>query len=122
MSGSLIDSVFVDSIVKGIGSFDREVAFAGLKKHATQPGAPDNGYGRVGIERYMKLHYVPADQIEQSVAETVDAAYGDFCIAQVAKVLGKTLDYTYFTNGSTYWRNVYDTSIGFFRGKNTDET
>ena len=120
MSGSLIDSLFADSIVKGIGSFDREVVFAGLKKHATQPGDPDKGFGRVGVERYMKLHYVPADEISQSVAETADAAYGDFCIAQVAKVLGKQEDYQYFLNRSEYWKNVYDKEVGFFRGKNAD--
>jgi predicted alpha-1,2-mannosidase len=120
MSGSLIDSLFADSIVKGIGSFDRETAFAGLKKHATQPGDPDKGYGRVGVEEYMRLHYVPADRIEQSVAETADAAYGDYCIAQIAKVLGKTQDYITFTNRSGYWRNVYDASVGFFRGKKSD--
>jgi predicted alpha-1,2-mannosidase len=120
MSGSLIDSLFADAIVKGIGSFDREVVFAGLKKHATMPGDPDKGYGRVGVEKYMKLHYVPADQIEQSVAETADAAYGDFCIAQIAKILGKSEDYATFMARSAYWRNVYDTGVGFFRGKNAD--
>ena len=49
MSGSLIDSLFADAIVKNVGSFDREVVFAGLKKHATQPGDPDKGFGRVVV-------------------------------------------------------------------------
>ena len=120
MSGSLIDSLFADAIVKNIGTFDREVVFAGLKKHATQPGDPDKGYGRVGVEEYIKLHYVPADKIEQSVAETADAAYGDFCIAQVAKVLGKQADYEHFLQRSNYWTNIYDKQVGFFRGKNSD--
>jgi predicted alpha-1,2-mannosidase len=120
MSGSLIDSVMADSIVKGIGTFDREAAYAGLKKHATEAGDPDKGYGRTGIEQYLKLHYVPADVIEQSVAETADAAYGDFCIAQVAKVLGKAQEHQAFMARSAYWRNVYDPGVGFFRGKNAD--
>jgi predicted alpha-1,2-mannosidase len=120
MSGSLIDSLFADAVVKGIGSFDRETAFEGLKKHATQPGDPAKGYGRVGVEEYMKLHYVPADKIPQSVAETADAAYGDFCIAQIAKVLGKQKEHEYFMGRSEYWRNVYDREVGFFRGKNSD--
>ncbi len=122
MSGSLIDSLFADAIVKNIGSFDREVAFAGLKKHATQPGNPSKGYGRVGVEEYMQLHYVPANKIEQSVVETADAAYGDFCIAQIAKVLDKKTDYDAFMRRSSYWENVYDKQIGFFRGKNADGT
>ncbi len=122
MSGSLIDSLFADAIVKNVGSFDRETVFTGLKKHATEPGDPDKGYGRVGVEDYMRLHYVPADKIEQSVAETADAAYGDFCIAQVAKTLGKRAEYEQFMERSAYWKNVYDRQVGFFRGKNSDGT
>ncbi len=122
MSGSLIDSLFADSIVKNVGNFDREVVFTGLKKHATEPGDPNKGYGRVGVEDYIRLHYVPADKIEQSVAETADAAYGDFCIAQVAKVLGKHAEYDDFMRRSAYWKNVYDRQVGFFRGKNSDGT
>ena len=120
MSGSLIDSLFADAIVKNVGSFDRETVFAGLKKHATEPGDPNKGYGRVGVEDYLRLHYVPADKIVQSVAETADAAYGDFCIAQIAKVLGKQPDYEEFMRRSGYWKNVYDRQVGFFRGKNAD--
>lgn len=122
MTGSLIDAVFADAVAKGIKGFDAATAYEGLKKHATTPGDPDKGYGRVGIEQYLKLHYVPADQIEQSVAETVDAAYGDFCIAQVAKSLGKHEDAAMFLKRSENWRNVFDPSVKFFRGKNTDGT
>ena len=120
MSGSLIDSLFADAIVKGIGTFDHETVFTGLKKHATQPGDPNKGYGRLGVEDYIKYHYVPNDKIEQSAVETADAAYGDFCIAQIAKTLGKQGEYDYFLKRSEYWRNVYDKQIGFFRGKNSD--
>jgi predicted alpha-1,2-mannosidase len=120
MTGSLIDSVFGDAAAKGIGGFDLEQAYEGLKKHATIPGDPAKGYGRNGIEQYLKLHYVPADQVEQSVAETVDAAYGDFCIAQVAKKLGKEGDASAFLKRSENWRNVFDSEVKFFRGKNAD--
>ena len=120
MTGSLIDSIFGDAAAKGITGFNLEDAYQGLKKHATIPGDPSKGYGRVGIEDYLKLHYIPADRIQQSVAETVDAAYGDFCIAQVAKALGKQEDYAAFMKRSENWRNVFDTSVKFFRGKNAD--
>ena len=120
MTGSLIDSVFGDAAAKGITGFDLEGAYEGLKKHATMPGDPAKGYGRVGLEQYLKLQYVPADQVAQSVAETVDAAYGDFCIAQVARALGKQDDYAAFMKRSENWRNVFDTSVKFFRGKNED--
>jgi predicted alpha-1,2-mannosidase len=120
MTGSLIDAVFGDAAVKGIQGFDLETAYAGLKKHATTPGDPDKGYGRVGLEEYLKLNYVPADHIEQSAVETADAAYGDFCIAQVAKVLGKQDDYAFFMKRSENWRHLFDSKTGFLRGKNQD--
>ncbi len=120
MTGSLIDSVFGEAAAKGIKGFDMESAYAGLKKHATQPGDPAAGYGRRGIEEYLKLGYVPEDRVEQSVAETTDAAYGDYCIAQVAKALGNTADYEMFMKRSTNWRHVFDKEIGFPRGKQSD--
>jgi predicted alpha-1,2-mannosidase len=120
MTGSLIDAVFGDAAAKGIGGFDLETAYAGLKKHATMPGDPDKGYGRVGLEEYLKLNYVPADHIEQSAVETADAAYGDFCIAQVAKALGKQEDYAFFMKRSENWRHLFDSKTGFLRGKKQD--
>lgn len=122
MTGSLIDSVFGDAAAKRIEGFDLAKAYEGLRKHATQPGDPDRGYGRRGIEEYLKLGYVPADRVKQSAAETTDAAYGDFCIAQVAKALGRADDVAMFLRRSQNWRNVFDPRIGFIRGKNTDGT
>jgi len=120
MTGSLIDSVFGDAAAKHITGFDLAAAYEGLKKHATLPGDPAKGYGRVGLEYYLKLQYVPADRIAQSAAETVDAAYGDFCIAQVARELGKQDDYAAFMKRSENWRHVFDPQVKFFRGKNED--
>lgn len=117
MTGSLIDSVFGDAAAKGIRGFDMGAAYEGLKKHATQPGDPDRGYGRRGIEDYLHLGYVSAEHVSQSVAETVDAAYGDFCIAQVAKALGKRGDTAMFIARSRNWRNLFDSATGFLRGK-----
>jgi predicted alpha-1,2-mannosidase len=120
MTGSLIDSVFGDAAAKHITGFDLAAAYEGLKKHATIPGDPAKGYGRVGLEYYLKLQYVPADRVAQSAAETVDAAYGDFCIAQVAKELGKQDDHAAFMKRSENWRHVFDPQVKFFRGKNED--
>jgi predicted alpha-1,2-mannosidase len=122
MTGSLIDSVFGDAAVKRIQGFDLAKAYEGLKKHATQPGDPDRGYGRRGIEDYLKLGYVSVDHVSQSVAETADAAYGDFCIAQVAKSLGRNEEASMFLKRSQNWRNVFDPSTGFLRGKHVDGT
>ncbi len=122
MSGSLIDSLFADAVVKNISGFDKEAAYEGLHKHATQPGDPDRGYGRQGIEQYLRLNYLPADRVDQSVAETADAAYGDFCIAQIAARLNKTDDAAFFLKRSENWRNIFDPKTRFFRGKKEDGT
>jgi predicted alpha-1,2-mannosidase len=120
MTGSLIDAVFGDAAVKNIQGFDLATAYAGLKKHATQPGEPDKGYGRRGIEAYLKYGYVPVGTVEQSVAETVDAAYGDFCIAQVAHALGHEEDARLFLERSRNWQHLFDQKTGFLRGKHED--
>jgi predicted alpha-1,2-mannosidase len=122
MTGSLIDSIFGDAAAKGIAGFDLAAAYEGLKKHATQSGNPGKGYGRRGIEAYQKLGYCPVDQVDQAAAETVDAAYGDFSIAQVAKALGHNDDVTMFLKRSENWRNLFDPSSGFLRGKHADGT
>jgi len=120
MTGSLIDSVFGDAAAKRIGGFDLATAYEGLKKHATKAGNPDAGYGRRGIEDYLQYNYCPADRVKQSAAETVDAAYGDFCIAQVAKALGNDADYEMFLQRSENWRHLFDQQTGFLRGKKAD--
>jgi predicted alpha-1,2-mannosidase len=120
MTGSLIDAVFGDAAAKGLKGFDMAAAFAMLKKHATEPGDPDKGYGRRGIEDYLKLGYVSVEGAGQSVAETVDAAYGDFCIAQVAHALGRAEDAAFFEKRSQGWRHLYDPQTKFLRGKHND--
>jgi len=120
MTGSLIDSVFADAAVKGLSGFNLADAYEGLKKHATTPGNPAKGYGRAGLDLYLQHNYLPADRIQQSVAETVDAAYGDYCIAQVAKILNKMQDHATFLKRSENWRNLFDPQVKFLRGKKED--
>ena len=73
-----------------------------------------------GIEDYLKLGYVAEDHMHQSAAETVDSAYGDFCIAQIATKLGHKEDAAMFEKRSHNWRNLFDAKVGFLRGKNSD--
>lgn len=120
MTGSLIDAVFADAAVKGITGFDLARAYEGMKKHATEQGDPARGFGRVGLEHYLKHHYVPANLVPQSAAETADAAYGDFCIAQIAAVLGYQKDCDAFMARARNWRNLFDPKTKFLRGKNED--
>jgi predicted alpha-1,2-mannosidase len=117
MTGSLIDAVFGDAAAKRIEGFDLQTAYEALKKHATQAGDPEKGFGRRGIESYLKLGYVSTDAVAQSVAETVDAAYGDFCISQVATAAGRHDDARMFLERSGNWRHLFDPKTAFLRGK-----
>jgi predicted alpha-1,2-mannosidase len=120
MTGSLIDSVFGEGVAKSVPGFDVHVAYEGLKKHATQPGDPAKGYGRVGIQEYLQLGYVPADKFGGAVAQTLDLAYGDFCIAQVARAAGAEQDAAMFEKRSGNWKHVFDAKKMFMRGKLAD--
>lgn len=117
MTGSLIDSVFADAVVKGVTGFDVKAAYAGLKKHATQPGNPAAGYGRQGIEEYLRRGWVPCDVIDDGAVETLDSAYGDFCIAQIARAAGDAQDAAIFERRSQNWRVLFDQETKFIRGK-----
>ena len=120
MTGSPTDFVFGDAVAKGITGFDVQAAFAGLKKHATQPVAPGLGYGRPAVSEYAKLGYIPYEAVAGAVAETLDSAYGDFCIAQVARAAGLPDQAAIFEKRSQNWRNVFDAETKFLRAKMTD--
>jgi predicted alpha-1,2-mannosidase len=120
MTGSLIDAVFADAAVKQINGFDLSAAYKALILHATTPGAPDRGYGRRGIESYLRLGYCAEGLVDQSAAETVDAAYGDLCIAQIAKALGQDEQAATFLTRSQNWRHLFDAKTGFLRGRRED--
>lgn len=120
MIGTHLDAVFADAIVKGIRNFDVEAAYAAMRKNATQVGDEAGNYGRRGIRAFEALGYVPADQVEHAAARTQDFAYNDFCVAQVARALGKTEDYARFVKRAFYYRNTFDPGVGFMRGRNAD--
>jgi len=120
MTGSPLDFVFGDAVAKGITGFDLQAAYAALKKHATTPVAPGLGYGRPAVAEYEKLGFIPCDLVLGGLAETLDSAYGDFCIAQVARAAGHLDDAAIFEKRSQNWRNVFDPATHFLRGKNSN--
>ena len=117
MTGSPIDSVFGDAAAKGIKGFDLELAYQALKKHATQSAPPGKGYGRTGVAEYLKLGYVPCDQVDDGLVETLDAAFGDFNIAQVARAAGHMDEAALFEKRSRTWRTQFDPKTRYLRGK-----
>jgi predicted alpha-1,2-mannosidase len=70
-----------------------------------------------GLDYYAKLGYVPEDKNSSSVSKTLEYAYDDWAIAQMAKKLGRTGVYDEFIKRSANWKNVYDPSTGFMRPK-----
>ncbi|HEY1207695.1 MAG: GH92 family glycosyl hydrolase [Bryobacteraceae bacterium] len=116
MIGTHGDSVIADAFVKGIRDYDVEKAYAALRKDATQPGT-GRYQARAGIEDYIRLGYVPADKVPESASCTLEYAYDDFCVAQVARGLGKMDDYRTFLRRSQNYRNLFEPSTGFMRGR-----
>ena len=112
MTGYHAIPVVADAILKNIKGFDIEKAYAAMKKSAQQ--------NIRGTDVYRQYGYVPQDKYGSSVTITVEYAYDDWCIAQVAKKLGKNEDYATFTKRSSYWQNLFDKTTGFIRAKNSD--
>ncbi|MCW3091241.1 MAG: alpha,2-mannosidase [Ferruginibacter sp.] len=112
MTGYHAIPVVADAILKNTKGFDYQKAYSAMKKSAMQNVRGTNFYRQYG--------YVPQDKYGSSVTVTVEYAYDDWCIAQVAKKLGKMDDYETFMKRSASWKNLFDPSTGFIRAKNTD--
>jgi hypothetical protein len=102
-------SVIADAYVKGIRNYDIETAFESMKHSAMQD--------KLGLESYKNYGYIPADKESESVSKTLEYAYDDWCIAQMAKDLGKDDDYTHFIKRAQSYKNLFDPSTGFMRAK-----
>jgi len=105
--------VIVDAYLKGIGGFDAEKAFEAMKKSAMQDD--------FDIKYLKQYGYIPRD-LEQwhSVAKTLEYAFDDWCIAQMAQKMGKTEDFEYFSKRGEAYKKLFDTTVGFMRGKDSD--
>jgi predicted alpha-1,2-mannosidase len=110
--------LIVNAWQKGIQNFDADKAYKAMYDIQTTPAQPYKCGGYVGnrnIVSYMKMGFVPSD--EGPVSNTLEYAYDDWCVAQMAKALGKTKDYTYFMKRAQNYRNVFDPSTGYMRPK-----
>jgi predicted alpha-1,2-mannosidase len=112
MTGYHAVPIVADAILKGIKGFDYNDAFEAMKASA--------GQNIRGTNFYRQYGYLPQDKEYESVTITLEYAYDDWCIAQVAKRLNKKEDYDIFLKRSTNWKNVFDSTIGFARPRNSD--
>jgi predicted alpha-1,2-mannosidase len=114
MIGNHAIPVIVDAALKGIKGFDVNKAYEAIKGSSTR----DHIQSPFGI--YDKYGYMPEDLQSQSVSITLETSYNDWCVAQLAKKLGKMDDYNFFIKRSGNYRNLFETNSGFFRAKDKD--
>lgn len=104
--------VIVDAYLSGIRDFDDHLALEACMKSATRE--------HFGIDSYMKKGYIPSNSEHESVSKTLEYAYDDWCIAQMAKEMGKKEEYDVFLKRAQYYKNLFDAQTGFMRAKNNE--
>jgi predicted alpha-1,2-mannosidase len=121
MIGSNSASIIADAYLKGIRGFDVNTAYEALLKNSENEG-PLTSVGRKGAKYYNELGYVPYDvDINENTARTLEYAYDDFTIYQLAKALKRPADeIARFAKRCQNYRNVFDPETKLMRGKNKD--
>ncbi|WP_417370321.1 GH92 family glycosyl hydrolase [Gelidibacter japonicus] len=112
MTGYHSIPVIVEAYKKGIRNFDVEKAYEAMKNTMMQDER--------GLDHYKKYGYIPYSLLDESVTITLEYAYNDWCVAEMAKELGKEEDYQFFLNRSKAYQYLYDAGSGFMRGKSVD--
>ena len=132
MIGDPAVSFFAAALNKGIDDFDVEAAYAGLRKNAFVGGIRDNaGYEHRtpafggGMQYYEERGYVPEGIAgpgghKDGASMTLEYAYQDWCLAQIAKRLGKEKDYAFFMDRSQNYRNVWNPATGYMHPREMD--
>ncbi len=122
MIGSNSASLIADSYVKGIRGYDADVLMEAMLKNASiNDGRPVGSVGRMGVDYYNKLGYVPYNVgINENAARTLEYAYADFALAQMASVMGKKDVAEKFYRQAQNYKNLFDPETGWMRGKNED--
>jgi hypothetical protein len=101
--------VIADAYLKGIRNYDVEKAFKAMKHSATRD--------KLGLDSYKVFGFIPVEKESESVSKTLEYAYDDWTIAQMAKSLGKENEYKTYLERAQYYKNVFDPSTQFMRGR-----
>jgi predicted alpha-1,2-mannosidase len=112
MTGYHSVPVIVEAYFKGIRDFDAEEAYEAMKTTMMQDDR--------GLKYYKEYGYIPYELLDESVTITLEYAYNDWCVAQMAKALGKQKDYEYFTERAKAYKELFNSETGFMRGKAKD--
>jgi len=108
-------SVLAEAWAKGIRDFDLATAFERLKAMAAKADYR-------GLGDYSRLGWVPSDREGESVSKTLEYSYDDWCVAQVARALGRKDDEQAFVRRAASWKNLFDPQTGFARPRLADGT
>lgn len=128
MIGDHCSVALADAYVKGIRDFDYEKAYEGMRKNAFETPASSgdykNGMGRRALESYLNYGYIPLEDgvreafhQDEQTSRTLEYAFDDFAVAQMAKHLGKTDDFRLLMQRSENWRNVMNPKTGYCDGR-----
>ena len=113
-SGSMIGHhslpIILDAFNKGIRDYDVNMAYEAMKNQVEH-----NGY-------YSRLGFIPADKSGGSVSVVMEFAYNDWCIAEMARLMGNENDQQVYQQRAQFYKNMFDESTGFMRPKNSDRT
>jgi len=122
MIGSNSAVNIADAYNKGIRGFDIEVLYEAMTKGANvEDGRPVHSVGREGLSYYNKLGYIPYNVgVNENVARTLEYAFADFNIANIAKSLGKNDDAKHYLAKAYNYKKVFDLDTRWMRGKNLD--
>jgi len=132
MIGTHADSLVAEALGKGFSGFDAQLAWNAVYKDAMTPPdgdttrrwydrEPHTPYEARGGLTYSKvLGFVPNDKTAESASRTLEDAYDDWCVAQIAKELGKKAEYEFFLKRSLNYEHVFNSATGFMQAKNSD--
>lgn len=120
MVGNHSISLLTDAWVKGIRTFDPEKALKAYAHEAMNKGPWGGANGRVRWKDYYQLRYIPYPESMGSTAQTLEYCYDDFCAYQLAKMTGNKFYEEVFARQIYNYKNVYDPSVGFMRGRKLD--
>lgn len=120
MVGNHSISLLTDAWVKGIRTFDPEKALKAYAHEAMNKGPWGGANGRVRWKDYYQLGYIPYPESMGSTAQTLEYCYDDFCAYQLAKMSGNKFYEEVFARQIYNYKNVYDPSVGFMRGRKLD--
>lgn len=116
MIGNNSLSLIADAYVKGIRGFDTQKALEAMV-HQTEAQGEPLSVGRNGYKEYFSLGYVPYPDYYEATAKTLEYAYADWCLSVFASALGEVDIASDYESTSYNYRNLFDKSYGFMRGK-----